>query len=435
MRQAAAAVARTLGDREGDVLPPKELRQVFELVRSQWNATRSIDGVDSRLRKLIPLVLYIPADHPQDWLAHDTELCTALLDWATAKRRTATVAALLRAFLQTYPTAFPSFEEMRTHLAAALNNPEIARPGTFVALCRQVGHLEEDGPSRIAAALLGGCAQTGSTLDELGLSGALATSAFTYAAYEQIVATLQHRSAADEPHLIARTVSLVENDNGIVRFNYPGFRVRLVTALLSPLADREPDSTTRESLFKFCLRLFGDPRSRDQRWAGVTPEARGVMVRWLVQESFDVYFKVLDRTADDRHWSYRRPFWERYLQRGNVIDAWAVLGRAAAEDAHAHRIRGDSYGVMRSGDKQQSALLMRIRGSRGVAVVAEWSHNGSCRIWSDERKYVPPFYQRQYDPDTLRWNPEIQVAHHGSETGRWQSTIRSDLASRFGIAP
>jgi hypothetical protein len=157
------------------------------------------------------------------------------------------------------------------------------------------------------------------------------------------------------------------------------------------------------------------------------------MVRWLVQESFDIYFSILDSTADDRHWSYRRPFWEHNLRRGDVIDAWAVLGRAAAEEATRRKVRRDSYGVMRTGDRYQSALLMRIRGTRGVAVVAEWSHNGSCRIWTNDHSHVPPFHKRDYDPDSLRRDPEFQIAHHGSEFGRWQSHIRSHLSSRFGV--
>jgi hypothetical protein len=433
MRAAARSVAQHLGDREGAVVPPEEVLGIRTRVLEQWTPARSFEAVELRLRKRIPAVLFVPVESPEQWVAGDEELCSAFLKWVLEKRRSSVATAAVRAFLRVYPRGLATFEGLRRGLRETVVGPGLARPGTLLATVRESGHLEPDGPTRIATKLLETESRATPELAGLGLGGALQASAFEYAVFSEVASVLEQRSPGLEPRLVARCLELVETEPGRLRLGDPLFRARLISSLLTPLARREPERPTRDALFRFCLGHLGDPRSRDARWSGVSPAARDVMVRWLVQESFDIYFSILDSTADDRMWSYRRPFWEHYLRRGDVIDAWAVLGRAAAEEATRRKVRRDSYGVMRTGDKYQSALLMRLRGTRGVAVVAEWSHNGSCRLWSNDRSHVPPFYRRDYDPDTLRRNPELQIPHNGSEHGRWQSQILFDLSSRFGI--
>jgi hypothetical protein len=406
---------------------------IRDRIARQWAASRSLEEIDLRLRKRIPSVLFIPADDPRAWLANDEALCRALVEWISAKRRSTVALAAVRTFLRAYPTATPRFGALRDGLLHMLSSPGVAKPGTLLDRWRVAGHLETNGSRRVAIQLLRDGSRPDSAFESAGLNGGLEASAFTYSCFGEITSIVERRTPADEPALISRCLLLVETENAGLRFGDPLFRTKLVNALLGPLANRDPAREVRDRLFKFCLRHLGDPRARDARWADVSPNARDVMVKWLVQESFDVYFQILDRTADEHHWSYRRPFWERYLRRGDVIDAWAVLGKAAAEVARTQRVRRESYGVMRTGDRSQSALLLRIRGARGNVAVAEWSHNGSCRIWADDRKYVPPFYQREYEPDSLRRFPDKEIAHHGSERHGWQNVISSHLMSTFGV--
>ena len=157
----------------------------------------------------------------------------------------------------------------------------------------------------------------------------------------------------------------------------------------------------KEDLQRFLVRHLGDPRLGDGRWVGIDLRLREVLVRWLVQDSFDVFFKVLSQTAMESHWAYRRPFWEPYLTSERVTGAWAVLGPDAKElVVKTSAVRNDSFGVLqRTGGKDaaaQSVLLMQMRGSRRGVTVAEFSHNGPCRIWMEGNSKAPRLYQRSY---------------------------------------
>jgi hypothetical protein len=435
MRAAAHSVACRLGESVGAIPSADDLRDLRARVLATWRASRSLEAFDTRTRKRLPLVMFIPDGEPAAWAAQDHQLCEALLHWIARKRRITTAGSLVREFLRSYSPGVPSFGVMREGLRAIAHDREICKPGTLLDTCRSVGHLEPDGPARVAEQLLGSEVSPAAALDAVRLNHPLATSAFSYSVFSSMANRVEKRTTTEEAELIGRYIAYVETTPTTLRLTDPTFRAALATSILGPLSRREPTPSVREALFRFFLRHYGDPRAHDARWSGVAAQARDVMIRWLVQESFDVYFRILDNTADDRHWSYRRPFWERYLSSGDVIDAWAILGRSAAAEARIRKVRSDSYGVIRSGDRHQSALLMRIRGARGTAVVAEWSHNGACRIWSETRKSVPPFYKLGYEPDALRREADMQVVHHGSEQGRWQSVIREELMTVFGIAP
>jgi hypothetical protein len=42
------------------------------------------------------------------------------------------------------------------------------------------------------------------------------------------------------------------------------------------------------------------------------------------------FFRVLDETAQDSHWKYRKAFWSAYLRRDVIVDAWATSARSTS---------------------------------------------------------------------------------------------------------
>lgn len=81
----------------------------------------------------------------------------------------------------------------------------------------------------------------------------------------------------------------------------------------------------------------------------------------------------------------------------------------------------------------QSVLLLRMSG----VTIAEWSHNGSCRIWLDGNRDCPKLYQEHYFRHELvpHWprRADFTQRHDGNETGRWQDGIARWLRDNTGV--
>ena len=144
---------------------------------------------------------------------------------------------------------------------------------------------------------------------------------------------------ADAPTRIASTgcASLLRllNRIGIAPMILP----EVVRALLKPWRDELPAEALRIEIQRFLLREVGDPRSQPARWAqlaqvlvdrGYRDDAAALVLifkRWLVQASFELFFKLVSASTNKPgQWDRRESFWRHYLERSLVDDARFVLG-------------------------------------------------------------------------------------------------------------
>jgi len=151
------------------------------------------------------------------------------------------------------------------------------------------------------------------------------------------------------------------------------------------------------------------------------------------------FFDVVDKVAQPDQWKFRRAFWNALYERGYISDAWVVFESNGAGVARRMFGKEISFGVFESGGVQpgHSALLLRI----GSLVVAEWSHNGKCRIWDEDSGIpAPRLFQKNYNAAELRTEyaqsgPSGQgiFSHHGSLTYSWQKNIAAFLKARRNI--
>ena len=87
-------------------------------------------------------------------------------------------------------------------------------------------------------------------------------------------------------------------------------------------------------------------------------------------------------------------------------------------DAGAARLlRG--YGV----EATHSVLLLRIKG----VTIAEWSHNGSCRMWKRGNRAAPKLYEPEYTRSELTDGCDFRQTHVGADQGRWQNYVAALL--------
>lgn len=219
---------------------------------------------------------------------------------------------------------------------------------------------------------------------------------------------------------------------------YEEARARVANALLLPFAEIEPAKQIRDRYLDVVLPILGDPRISPGKWVGCE-QAAAIIRRWLTEVALRQFFDVVDLVAQPDQWKYRRAFWNALYERDYLSDAWVVFESNGAATARRMFGKEISFGVFESGGVQpgHSALLLRI----GSLVVAEWSHNGKCRIWDeDSGVQAPRLFLRNYHADNLRKEYSQSGAsgqgifiHSGSPTYLWQGRIASFLRDRRNI--
>jgi hypothetical protein len=318
-------------------------------------------------------------------------------------------------------------ESLRYHLAAG-RGPRIERWRERAA---RFGLLDREAPALLTKHWW----DTGVSFEaygtETGLLPGLEASGLAHRATEQLLASIERTlRLAKPPHdRITRSLEWLECDQ---KLRLPELRMEVATALLSPFRERNPEPRVQELLQSFLLRTIGDPRPQRQKWQGVPDEIRNILLRWLVAGSLEDFFRVLDETAQDSHWKYRKAFWSAYLRREVIADAWVVLGPAAATIVRKEFESPAGAAKLRMGDGTQSShsvLLMRI----GNLTIAEWSHNGKCRIWKEGNRKAPKLYETEYHRRHLIDGCNWEKSHMGSEDGRWQGDVARRIEDETGI--
>lgn len=431
IRRAAAEVERRLGD-----LTPRAPTQydldLMELeVRRAWKNSGSLASVSVRSLRRTPWVLFRPHDQPDRSLAGVPGLLAAWLKWLEGDQRTRVLICLLREYIAGYPQHLPEFERLRSTLKQRIVMGASPRLVRWRERCARFGLLEAQAPSLLTSHWWGASVSFEEYATEAGLVPGLDTSSLVRLASERVLDVIEARLRSG--HALAEWLRRgFEWLEGSGKLRFAELRPRLATALLSPFLDRAPEPAIQNVIQGFLLRVIGDPRSQRARWQGIPEHIRNVLFRWLVSVSLDDFFRVLDETAEDAHWKYRKAFWSAYLRKDEISDAWVVLGPAAGRIV---RKEFDSQGgagklVLAEGvQSTHSVLLMRIRS----LTIAEWSHSGRCWIWTDGNSKSPKLYETEYRRSHLRERGAWSKAHMGSETGRWQDDIARYIADETGV--
>jgi len=220
----------------------------------------------------------------------------------------------------------------------------------------------------------------------------------------------------------------------------PELRRALADAYLRPWLDGDPtDGRLKARIQDFMLRHYGDPRTKPQRWTGVSEAAKSVMRRWLVKVVLDQFLDVIDDVVENpvhrQQWQYRRAFWLAYFRNESIIEADVLFG------PHCHRRSRQLFGrdapcaVLEGDPKRQvfpdhAVLLMRI----GRLIIADWSHNACWCVWRDDDPQAPRFGRSHYRGGEVyrergRWSQPHSSPQHYS----WQDLLRDLIHDETGI--
>lgn len=429
---AAKKVAERFGDVQPQAPSSEDIETLYQRVVASWERHGTIDGLSARdLRRLPWVFFYSPTtvQHiPNDWLGAKPPLVRAYRRWLSDRSRPRSLLALLHEFLRFYPADLPTFDDLRRLLQKSIDAEVAPSLRVWKDRCRDFGLLDVDGDTRFIRKLLSTDWTVHNTLQRAGLAAPdLTRGEFlrsgTRKYLGEVHALLTKRDAVGTGRLDP-LIEFLEFENSL-RFDERSVRVEIAQAFLGPFTNERPPAEIEDWLRPFFLRRFGDPRLRSgkSKWARAPNNVTHVLMRRLVKQTLDDFIRLIEQTALDTHWRYREAFWMAFFRRGMIEDAWFILGAQATSLLKRISKQGESTtGTLRGAGRDQPVLLLKMRG----VIVAEWSHNGTCRIWRSDKSSAPVLYRNVYHRSDLTPGSDFSQRHVGNDAGRWQ-----DKAARW----
>jgi len=437
LERATESTAARLGGGEVEVVP-EDADTLLRKFRSEWVEHRDLKQLSRRVRRLFPHLLFYPLKAPDQWLANDEALKLAVRDYVEDPRNTRALISLCYAFLRAFPMNSPVFDAYAGFCEASLEQNTRIRSLAMREASERFRLFSSDGPAEVAKFWLASSVDIDSPKDvpELSVMSPAADSRFAHHLARALLKSVPdylEQGGAETPTDLERKLHLVPGLDTVGSRVDPDLRKSLAEALLEPFQQNSPPEVYKSWARPFVLRHLGHPRIQLVVWSEVNESARSVMLRWMVEDTLDQFFHVLDKTAVDRQWRARKDFWTGYLNKGVIQQAWVVLGTDAARVAKRTLDDESAFGRLRGArQRDQSVLLMEFLPS---LVVAEWSHNGACQFWDREEKKAPEFFEHTYDADDLRDGSMPKVNHQPAKyPERWQVKIAERIYQQTRIS-
>jgi len=296
------------------------------------------------------------------------------------------------------------------------------RVETYALLDKPVGQL-------LSNRIIEDSAYPKDLLADAGFKGILKSSGFLRMVFQQVCRTLSEGHTNQSLERFWRFVNV--EDSVLFGENLKAYSY----ALLSPYLHDDPDEETREVIQRFLIDSFGDPRLNQARWKTVPEEELTVIYRWLTKLSFEILLKVVNESNDTKQWAERVKFWTRYIESGEITEAWAALGQNAARIAGRLVTEGvlsstKEYARLVDGsiDRWHSMIIMRM----GDHIVTEWTHSGQVRFYNIQaNKRAPKLYKPEYSVTSIR--NDATTSYHKHHRGRWQYDVRSYIRRNVEI--
>ena len=275
-------------------------------------------------------------------------------------------------------------------------------------------------------------------IDVIGLTGELSNAGYADAVGEELL-----RQLTDSPNkeLLMAVIQYHFYDE---KLRFSSRRSELIEAMLSPWVKVSSmvDEEIRKAVQDKLLIQFNDPRlpiHRSSGWRGVEEPFLQVMFKWLIKETLEQFFAIIDQWALDHQWEYRKAFWKAYHDQGLLDGVWVALGTDVKSYAKQSFGNAVSFGELVTGaEPDQSVLIIRIQN----LVLVEWSHHGKCRAWRvDDNELCPHLYKEKYNGAELNATSmkivsnykHDGISHLSSETYSWQTKLSSFIYDQTGI--
>jgi hypothetical protein len=362
-------------------------------------------------------------------LAQNDNFLNQYLDALRSLRSRMAIKRLIHAYCLHFDPKSRGIQRIGAFLREAISN--VRGRWEWAERSREYMLFEPRQAAQQLANLTFGSTSPRAELERCGLTGQLLTGGLASHAFLSALNVIQARLEAN-PSLedVNRAISWVSGQNGALYFS--AHRAAFSNALLLPWVDREAPSDVRQRIQNYLFDALNDPRVDGGSWIGTEASARDVMIRWLAQATLEQFLKVVDRVAPKHQWDYRRAFWNAYIERRAVGNAWVAFGSRGTQIAK--RLADDSgdalmrrFAILTGGSPDHAVLLLRI----GDLVVADWSHNGRLRIWRRSNANAPELNKSSYVAAELRAESDFETVHLPPDG--WQSKTEAHIRKHTSI--
>jgi hypothetical protein len=415
---------------EGPQVPTIDLDKLAIRVRNLWakDGYAGLESLSFREKDNLPWIIY-HGKAPQ--IAASAELVNGILTLLRGRWRSS-IRKLIAIYLRYYDPSLPATAMIRRFIQEHLSTYNGSSP-FLLQWRRRAVLLFAPAGTKITAAWLRDKGDE-SALEQLGLKGEAGTGNFLREVLRELI---KHIANKDFPRGVPNLLSLLELKSQGNMARYPELIVQVANEFLVRTGrdNKSPEEELESHLRPFFLRHLGDPRlpGGKIRWRDVKSEARAVFIRWLSRRDLEFFFNIVDQTAGDDKWIYRRRFWEAYLP--YIENTWVLLGRDASSLIKTpwmrEHMRDRNFGRLTGANSDKSVFLLKIRGY----VFIEWSHSGSCRIFREDRCPLE-FGQKQCNSTMITGNwPDKKIDHRRSEYYQWQNELAQWIFINLGLRP
>jgi hypothetical protein len=393
--------------------------------------------------KRVPWLIFEPDPDTGEIFADDQVLLKSYLAELMNRASAAAILTLAVVFLRYYPRRSAFFNYLMAAIGSLVSALKTVKGVSFAQRCQQFRLFEPDGPVHFAKIQLESDSPD-QVLDAAGFDGFLREKGFVEVAAGELLGLIQNKlsNATVSPSWLMSRINYFELGQGgsATGHRFPNLRVLLAESLLLPFRNKACPNELKDTIKSFLIKQFNDPRLNKAEWQAVSNDALVVIKRWLVDATLEDFFRVVTQGTQgdsdaDRMWPYRQAFWNAYLKRGVISEAWVVLGYDVARRARNFLTGHEQgYGKLASGSQARpshAVLIMRI----GDLIITEWSHMGKYRLWHADNRNAPKLYKykQSYSRRELVNEPDMDGSHHNPENATWQRTLASLINDWTGV--
>jgi hypothetical protein len=361
-----------------------------------------------------------------------------------AERRGSTRRNLIEAWIFNFAPSNPAIADAGRAIRALLDKLGDPRLTQWQEASRRYRFFDAPvGPEAVAREIVQGEQPLAELLEGTGLDDPIRGGSGYARAVQRAVLTFAPEGlrSTKASHALSRIDAFVAPQKKL-RLDDGEQRALLAAGLLRAWQDRgrEPGADIRDAVRACLLEWLGDPRI-STKWRTVDEASIALMLKWLARMSLKAFFDLIDVHADIDHFTYRRAFWEAYIDANVVDEAWLALGSRIFHSAKAVQDLDGAYGRLEGAYVQSNhaILLLRIQD----LIFCEWSHNGRLRAWKRAARQAPQLGRSTYAREDvmglgLPFPPNAKgrggasdgkgLSHINSSDGYWQSSVAELLA-------
>lgn len=439
---------KKIGHFEIENLSDLNLTDIYNEYQEIWKTHKTLQEVKTReLKKYFSILFSNPHEGVPKGLYDNPEQFNDFLKVIIQRDKQSYLKRLISDLLYYYPKdqklLFKRLKEIHDYLDK--------KKGSNISLLKanmQFRLIQKDAPSLIAKAILNTDRELSpGILSEIWLKERHLLNGIGAAIVKELCRLVKEDIRKENEIVLKRFLYyLSKNENGNLNNSSSNEEIELknkrfndltliVSVLLRPFEDKEPQKSIKRKITQFLDLYVGDPRSESEKWINLDKE-REIFLKWKIGETIKDFLSLLSYTARknpdaDRMWPYRKEFIESYWKNGHIRNAWVVLGKEAYDKRHKFLKRNfDNYGRIIKGAYSpiHSVLLFQI----GDLILSEWNYNGKVRIWH-QNKDAPQFYKTEYSREDLANKPKKEFVHSSPEEYYWQQKLSEYIERYTGI--